>query len=134
MLLSFRRFCAFFSQKGFEIYKILQKYNIFSRNVCYFAVVMQSLSNLINHCSLFTTVRYIFWDQWEWPGLGLTGGTGDKNAFRCLCLLIKPPTSTRWTLHPTTNCCRKILLKPTRKSPHKLFRLLKTERNPLWTN
>jgi hypothetical protein len=25
------------------------------------------ISNLTNQCSLFTTVRYIFWDQWGWP-------------------------------------------------------------------
>jgi hypothetical protein len=24
------------------------------------------ISNLTNQCSLFTTVRYIFWDQWGW--------------------------------------------------------------------
>ena len=35
-----------------------------------------------------------------------------------MCLLIKPPTFTRWTLNPTTNYCRKTLLKPARKSPH----------------
>ena len=33
----------FFSQKALEIYKILQKSNTLARNVCYFAVVIQSL-------------------------------------------------------------------------------------------
>ena len=39
----FWQFFRLFSQKAFEIYKILQKWNIFARNVCYFAIVMQSL-------------------------------------------------------------------------------------------
>jgi hypothetical protein len=35
-VLPFGRFWASYPQKGFEIYKILQKYNVFARNVCYF--------------------------------------------------------------------------------------------------
>ena len=31
------------------------------------AVVRMQISNLTNQCSLFTTVHYIFWDQWGWP-------------------------------------------------------------------
>jgi hypothetical protein len=58
-----------FYQKAFEIYKILQKLNIFARNHqikkyllfrCRHAVVIMQILNLPNQCSLFMTVRHIF--------------------------------------------------------------------------
>ena len=48
-------FGLFGSQKGFEIYKILQKYKIFR---CRHAVVIMQIAILTNQCSLFTTVRW----------------------------------------------------------------------------
>ena len=55
-------------QKGFEICKILQKYNyifadlqeMFVISLSSF-VIQQQILNLTNQCSLFMTVRYIFW-------------------------------------------------------------------------
>jgi hypothetical protein len=78
LLHSFKRFQTVFgSQKGFEICKILQKsrqkHNIFADLQEMFVISLssfvrqQQILNLINQCSLFMTVRHIFWDQWGWP-------------------------------------------------------------------
>jgi hypothetical protein len=78
LLHSFRRFeTVFGSQKGFEIWKILQKprqkHNIFANLQEMFVVslssfvIQQQILNLTNQCSLFMTVHHIFWDQWGWP-------------------------------------------------------------------
>jgi hypothetical protein len=50
---------AFVSLKAFEIYKILQKWNVFARNVCYFAVVMQSFYNANFKESWSTTMQCV---------------------------------------------------------------------------
>jgi hypothetical protein len=53
--------------------KILQKYNIFADLQDMFVisllsfVIQQQILYLTNQCSLFMTVRHIFWDQWGWP-------------------------------------------------------------------
>jgi hypothetical protein len=65
---------AIFSQKAFETYKTLQKWNIFAKKSsnqkcllfrCRHAVVIMLIWNWTNQCSLFMTA--ILWDQWGWP-------------------------------------------------------------------
>jgi hypothetical protein len=68
-----RRLEGFWLSKDLEIWKILQKYNIFAHLQDMFVislssfVIQQQILNLTNQCSLFITVHYVFWDQWGWP-------------------------------------------------------------------
>jgi hypothetical protein len=126
LLYSFRRFLA--------LRKVLQnlaKIQL-ARNVCYFAVVnavvIMQISKLTNQCSLFTTVRYIFWDQWGWPPMN--GEPCAHDIWRTLdfaSAFLSPGVNSRAELVPSHGASRRRLGEYNYLENH-------VSHNELWSN